>query len=143
MEMTYTEYLEQEIEQLKKEIEQLKKEKATVYKWGYSLEKDYKLLKGQIDTSKTSRLIAENNRLNEICIYWENEHDKLLEENEHLKNQYESLERDNKEIHHIWRKAMVLEGELKQENTQLKHKNKQQAKTIERLITIITDEHYN
>lgn len=33
MEMTYTEYLEQEIEQLKKEIEQLKKEKATVYKW--------------------------------------------------------------------------------------------------------------
>lgn len=110
---------------------------------GYSLEKDYKLLKGQIDTSKTSRLIAENNRLNEICIYWENEHDKLLEENEHLKNQYESLEKDNKEIHHIWRKAMVLEGELKQENTQLKHKNKQQAKTIERLITIITDEHYN
>jgi peptidoglycan hydrolase CwlO-like protein len=81
-----------------------------VYKWGYSLEKDYKLLKEQ------------NNRLNEICIYWENEHDELLEENEHLKNQYESLEKDNKE---------------------LKFKHRQQAKTIERLINIITDEHYN
>lgn len=30
---------------IEKENEKLKKEKATVYKWGYSLEKDYKLLK--------------------------------------------------------------------------------------------------
>lgn len=39
---------------------------------------------------------------------------------------------------------LVVENEfLKEQNTQLKHKNKQQAKTIERLITIIKDEHYN
>lgn len=93
-----------------------------VYKWAYGLEKDYKLLKKensqlkeQINTSQTSRLIAENNRLNEICIYWEQQYNELKQENE----------------------------ELKQENTQIKHKNNQQAKTIERLIKIITDEHYN
>lgn len=33
------------VNELKQENEKLKKEKATVYKWGYSLEKDYKLLK--------------------------------------------------------------------------------------------------
>lgn len=39
---------------------------------------------------------------------------------------------------------LVVENEfIKEENTQLKHKNKQQSKLIERLITIITDEHYN
>lgn len=100
-----------------------------VYKWAYALEKDYKLLKKEnsqlkekINTSQTSRLIAENNRLNEICRYWENEHDVLAEENEILNNKNEKL---------------------KQQNTQIKHKNNQQAKTIERLIKIITDEHYN
>ena len=46
-----------------------------------------------------------------------------------LEKDYKLLKQDNKQI--------------KQENTQLKHKNKQQEKLIERLIKIITDEHYN
>lgn len=81
----------------------------------YNLVVENEFLKEQINTSQTSRLIAENNRLNEICIYWEKQYNELKQENE----------------------------QLKQQNTQLKHKNKQQAKLIERLITIITDEHYN
>lgn len=94
MGMSHTCFLEYENNQLKKENEQLKE---------------------QINTSQTSRLIAEKNRLNEICIYWEQQYNELKQENE----------------------------QLKQQKTELKHKNKQQAKTIERLIKIITDEHYN
>lgn len=102
----------------------------------YNLVVENEFLKEQIDNSKTSRLIAENNRLNEICIYWEKEHDVLAEENTQLTTIKETLKQLiddlNSEV-----------SQIRQQNTQLKHKNKQQAKTIERLITIITDEHYN
>lgn len=121
--------LKQENSQLKRQIEKLKlQEEYLMQSDKIKCESIYELknkkellkeanekLKEQIDTSKTSRLIAENNRLNEICIYWEREHDVLAEENEIIS----------------------------QEITQLKHKNNAQAKTIDRLINIITDEHYN
>ena len=78
----------------------------------------------------------ENNRLNEICIYWEREHDVLADENSKLFNRDLELQ-DN-----INEKLKII-NDLVEENTQLKHKNKAQAKTIDRLINIITDEHYN
>lgn len=98
----------------------------------YKLVVENEFLKEQINTSQTSRLIAENNRLNEICIYWEKQYNELKQENEQLAREKFDL-------------FIQLENidTIKQQNTQLKHKNKQQAKTIERLITIITDEHYN
>lgn len=81
-----------------------------VYKWGYSLEKDYKLFK------------QENEKLKEKI-------DNLTQD---LQNRCDRcVELYNKNEH------------LKQQNTQIKHKNNQQAKTIDRLIKIITDEHYN
>lgn len=57
-------------------------------------------------------------------------HEELLKEaNEQLKKQLDGITTTN---YH-----------LSEENLQLKHKNNQQEKIIDRLIKIITDEHYN
>lgn len=85
----------------------------------------------------------ENNRHNEFCTYWENEHDKLLDEKEELKEKVDNLKQDLQDISDRCIELYNKNEQLKQENTQLKHKNKAQAKTIDRLINIITDEHYN
>lgn len=120
-----------------------------VYKWAYSLEKDYKLLKEQINTSQTSRLIAENNRLNEICIYWEKQYNELKQENEKLKENIDNLKQDLQnrcdrcvELYNKNEHLKQQNTQIKEQNTKLKHKNNQQAKTIDRLIKIITDTDY-
>lgn len=93
--------------------------------------------------SQTSRLIAENNRLNEICIYWENEHDKLLDENKKLKKEKATVYKWGYSLEKDYKLLKEENEYLKQQNTQLKQKINSQSKLIERLITIITDEHYN
>lgn len=101
----------------------------TLYEELYATRKENELLKEaneqlkkQIDTSQTSRLIAEKE-------YLRQENSQLKELSEQFKHDLQYTE------HHIV-------NELKQQNTKLKHKNNQQEKTIDRLIKIITDEHY-
>ena len=64
------------------------------------------------------------------------ENEFIKEENEQLKRQIEKLK--------LQEEYLMQSDKIKCESIyQLKHKNKAQEKAIDRLITIITDEHYN
>lgn len=67
----------------------------------------------------------------------------LVVENEFLKDENAKLKDTKYEYIECYKQKLDENKILKQQITQLKHKNKAQAKTIDRLINIITDEHYN